>query len=237
MGALINERGKMIKAILFDLDNTLIDFMSMKSHCCEAAIDAMIGAGLKMKKKKALKILYDLYDEYGIEHKYIFQKFLKKAMGKTNYKLAAHGIIAYRNLKESYLAPYPHVIPTLIKLSKRYKLAIISDAPRIRAWLRLVAMNIDAFFDVVITAADVRKQKTYSAPFKAALRQLKIKPEEALMVGDRIERDIKPAKALGIKTCYARYGAKYGKFKPVRRGQSRADFEINDISELLRLKI
>ncbi|MCX8193742.1 MAG: hypothetical protein N3G19_00010 [Candidatus Pacearchaeota archaeon] len=42
-----------MKAILFDLDNTLIDFMTMKHKCCEAAIDAMIAAGLKIKKEKA----------------------------------------------------------------------------------------------------------------------------------------------------------------------------------------
>ena len=41
----------MIKAILFDLDNTLIDFFRLKKKCCNAAIDAMISAGLKIKKK------------------------------------------------------------------------------------------------------------------------------------------------------------------------------------------
>ena len=53
----------------------------------------------------------------------------------------------------------------------------------------------------------MRKQKTSTAPFKAALKALKVKPEEALMVGDRIKRDINTAKRLGIKTCYARYSA------------------------------
>ena len=41
----------MIKAILFDVDNTLIDFMKMKRKSCEAAVETMISAGLKMKKK------------------------------------------------------------------------------------------------------------------------------------------------------------------------------------------
>jgi len=225
----------MIKAIFFDLDNTLIDFLTMKHKCCEAAIDAMIKAGLNMKRKKALKVLVEIHSKYGIEHKQIFQKFLKKTKRKVDYKIVAHGVVAYRKLKESYLAPYPHVIPTLIQLKKKYKLGIISDAPRMRAWLRLVTMNIDRFFDVVITAADVRKKKMYAAPFKAALKQLKVKPEEAIMVGDRIERDIKPAKALGIKTCYARYGAKYEKIKPVPKGKSGADFEIDNSKDLLKL--
>lgn len=39
-----------IKAILFDLDNTLIDFMKMKNAACDAAIESMIGAELKKKR-------------------------------------------------------------------------------------------------------------------------------------------------------------------------------------------
>ena len=221
----------MIKAILFDLDNTLLDFMTMKHKCCEAAVEAMIGAGLDIKKDNALKILFELYDQYGIEYQKIFGKFLMKVEGKVDYRIMVHGILAYRKVRDSYLRPYPNVMSTLLQLRKKYKLAIISDAPRIEAWLRLVTMNMDAFFDVVVTAGDVRKQKTSLTPFNAALRALKIKPEEALMVGDRIPRDINTAKKLGIKTCYARYGD----MKPAPRGKSGADWEINDIMEIERI--
>jgi putative hydrolase of the HAD superfamily len=190
----------MIKSILFDLDNTLIDFWKMKKNACEAAIDSMISAGLKMERKKAIKRLFELYKKYGIEYQRIFEKFLLKNIGKVDYRILAHGVLGYRKARDSYLATYPKTVPTLIELKKKHKLAIVSDAPRINAWFRLAALNIDEFFDVVITAADVRKQKTHQAPFKAALRELKIKPEEALMVGDRVKRDIDTAKNMGIHT-------------------------------------
>jgi len=221
-----------VKAVLFDVDNTLIDFAVMKEKCCEAAIDAMISAGLRMNREKALEILYKLYEKYGIEYQRIFQRFLENADKKIDYRIMAHGIIAYRKVKENYLVPYPNTVRTLLKLKKKYKLGVISDAPRIQAWLRLVAIGLDNVFDEVITAADVRRQKTHSAPFIAALRKLNVKPEEAMMVGDRVSRDIVTAKKLGMQTCFARYGAKaYG-----NEGDSGgADFEIDDIKEVLEI--
>jgi putative hydrolase of the HAD superfamily len=220
-----------IKAILFDIDNTLIDFMQMKRKSCDSAVDAMIGAGLKVKKEEVLKILYELYNKYGIEYQQIFQKLLKKLEGKIDYKIIASGILAYRKVREFYLVPYPNVIPILINLKKDYKLAVISDAPTLQAWTRLITMKIDSLFDVVITKGDVRKQKTCPTPFKVALKKLKIKPEESLMLGDRIERDVNTAKKLGIKTCFARYGVE----NPPQYGKSGADFEINNFSEILKV--
>ena len=57
----------MIKAVIFDLDNTLIDFMRMKQLSCDAAISAMIDAGLNVNKRKAMDELFSLYDKYGLE--------------------------------------------------------------------------------------------------------------------------------------------------------------------------
>lgn len=219
-----------IKAILFDVDNTLIDFMKMKRACCKAAIDAMISAGLKMSEKNALKLLYDLYEIHGIESQRIFQKFTKKIYGKENYLLISHGVIAYRKMRESYLVPYPKVIPTLLELKKQdYSLAIVSDAPIMEAWMRLASLKLVDFFDVIITKADTRKQKNVPAPFKLALRKLNIKPGEAIMIGDRISRDVNTAKKLGIHTVYARYGDE----NPARKGKSGAEFEISNVSEIL----
>ena len=219
----------MIKSIIFDLDNTLIDFMTMKKLSCDAAISAMIGAGLNADKQKAIKELFILYDKYGLEEKTIFQKFLKKLTKSIDYEILASGIVAYRRVRSGYLEPYPHVSEVLFELKQRgIKLAIVSDAPRLKAWIRLVSMKINHLFDAVVTFEDTKVFKPSTKPFLIAFKKLKLKPSECLMVGDRPERDIKGAKKLGMLTCFAKYG------NPKAKG-SDADYEINDIKELLEI--
>lgn len=217
----------MIKAVLFDLDNTLIDFMKVKRASVDAAINAMLAAGVKLKKREATKILYGIYWKIGIEHRQIFQKFLEAVAGKINYKVLAEGIVAYRKTQAGIVQPYSDVVPTLRKLrQQRLKLAIVSDAPRLKAWTRLVELGIQNYFDVVICHEDTGKYKHTGLPFKRALKLLKLKPEQCLMVGDWPERDIVGAKKLGIKTIFARYGAT----KKIKK--SGADFEINSVKEV-----
>ena len=217
----------MIKAVLFDLDNTLIDFMKMKKHSCSAAIDAMIGAGLHIEHDKAIKALFGLYDKYGLEEKTIFQKFLNKITGKVDHKILANGIVAYRRVRAGFLEPYPNIDYVLWKLKDRgIKLGIVTDAPKLKAWIRLASIKLSNYFDVVVTFEDTKQRKPSKLPFKAALDKLKLKPQECLMVGDWPERDIKGAKALGMKTCFARYGN-------TKIKKTDADYEISNIKMLL----
>ena len=219
----------MFKAVIFDLDNTLIDFMTMKRISCDAAITAMIGAGLDVDKETATKELFHLYDKYGMEDKIIFQRFLKKETGKIDHEILASGIVAYRRVRTGFLEPYPHVAEVLFELKKRrIKLAIVSDAPRLKAWIRLVSMKINHLFDVVVTFEDTEEFKPSVKPFKVAFKKLNVKAQQCLMVGDRPERDIQGAKKLGMATCFAKYG------NPSAEG-NEADYVINDIKELLEI--
>jgi len=222
----------MIKAILFDLDNTLIDFWKFKNKCVGDALDEMIKAGLNIEKKKASQIIIDIFREFGMEYKYIFQEFMKRAIGKVDYRILAHGMIAYRNARTSNLMAYPQVKETIMKLKKKgYKIAIISDAPKQKAWMRIVLIGIDSFIDAVVTFDDTKKRKPHSLPFQKAVEKLKVHPSEILMVGDSISKDMKGAKALGMKTALAVYGRT---LKP-RAKPEATDFLLHKISELIEI--
>lgn len=217
-----------IKAVLFDLDNTLIDFVKLKRMCVENAVDAMIDAGLDIKKEKAIKIFFGIYGKRGYEYPFVFQEFLEKVIEGENYKILGAGISAYRKTKTAYLEPYPHVLETLTEISKKgIKLGVVTDAPKVKAWIRICSLKLHHLFDVVVTYDDTGRKKPHKMPFSKALKELKLNPSEVLMVGDWPERDIEGARRLGIKTAFARYGH-LGKIR-----KSGADYEIDDISGIL----
>ena len=107
-------------------------------------------------------------------------------------------------------------------------MGIVTDDPRLKARLRLAAMKITDFFDVVVAFEDTGKLKPHIMPFKSALAKLNVKAEECLMVGDMPHRDVAGAGALGMKTCFASYGN-------LKIKKSGADYTISDIKELLQI--
>jgi len=219
-----------IRALLFDLDNTLVDFIKMKQAAVHAAIEAMVDAGLDMSPTDAGRRIWAIYDEEGIESQQVFDRFLTERYGGINYKMLAAGIIAYRRAREAAMVLYPHVKFTLVELVRRgYRLAVLSDAPAKQAWLRLCALGLHHFFETVITFEDTGERKPHPRPFQKALAALGVTAEAALMIGDWPERDMAGAKAVGIRTVFARYGDTFN------ITQSGADREIDDISELLDL--
>ena len=220
----------MIKAVIFDLDNTLLDFKKMKEYGVKAAISAMIEAGLDCDEVEAHKFIFEIYHRKGWEYQLIFDDFIKYKTGKIDNKLLAAAIVAYRRAKESSLLVYPNVRKTLIHLIKYgIKIAVVSDAPSREAWMRIYYLNLHHVFDIVLTFDDTKVHKPSPEPFKLALKQLDINPEEALMIGDWPERDVVGAKKVGIKTIFARYGDT----SFIRN--SGADWEVDDIYEVVRI--
>ncbi len=218
----------MIKLIIFDLDNTLTDFMRMKDESIKAAIRSMIDAGLDFPEEKIHEEIYRIYGEEGIEYQKVFNKLLVDLIDHVDYRILAAGIVGYRKAREAALVLYPHVNRTLLTLLKKgLKLAVISDAPRQEAWMRLCYLGLHHMFDTVIAFEDTGECKPSPVPFRLTLERIGIEPDEALMVGDWPERDIAGASELGIHTVFARYGDTFG------TRESGAEYEIADIFSLV----
>jgi len=220
----------MIRAIIFDLDNTLTDFMKMKRASIDAAVDGMLDAGLTLPREEVASRIYQVYDREGIEYQQVFDRFLNEQLGHIDYKILSSAIVAYRRARDSYLVLYPHVNITLVELLKRgLKLAVVSDAPRLQAWTRLAHLQLHQFFDTIVAFEDTGERKPSPKPFERAIDVLGIAPSEAIMVGDWPERDVVGAAKVGIKTAFARYGDTFGTV------HSGADYDLNDIYELVAI--
>lgn len=220
----------MIRAILFDLDNTLTDFMKMKEASISAAVEGMVEMGLPLPAAEAKERIFAVYQREGIEYQRVFDTFLKDALGRVPPEILAAGIVHYRRARDSALVPYRHVPLTLVELLRRgLRLAVISDAPALQAWQRLHQLGFQHLFKPVITFDDTGERKPSPKPFRHALERLGLEAPQVLMVGDWPERDMIGAKSVGIRTVFARYGDTFGTV------ESGADHDVDDLIELLEI--
>lgn len=222
-----------IRAILFDLDNTLVDFIEMKEESCRAAVKAMVASGLQMTEAEAYEELIKTYFALGLESDVAFTEFLK-SKGQFSHKLLATAINAYLKTKNKYLKPYAKVKTTLGTLQrKEIFLSIVTDSPKTKAFQRLLSMEIEPFFRFVVGHEDTGNLKDTGLPLQFALDLLRkeipdIANSEVLMVGDSVERDIVPAKKLALKTALSIYGQKTPR-------SAASDYELKEFKDILKI--
>ena len=220
----------MIRALLFDLDNTLTDFMKMKEASIGGAIDGMIDMGLAVDAEDARRRIFAIYDREGIEYQRVFDRYLAEELGNVPPSMLAAAIVGYRRVRDTYLVLFPHVRYTLNELLRRgIRLAVLSDAPALQAWLRLHHLALHHIFEFVVTFDDTQERKPSPVGFRKVLELLRMEPHEVLMVGDWPERDMVGAARLGLPTVFARYGDTKATVA------SGADHEIDDIKEILEI--
>jgi len=223
---------KQIKAVIFDVDNTLYDFMRAKRISIEGAAEAMIDSGVNIEKEEIVEKIYALCWRYGIEDEAVFERFLKNEFDFVDYEIMGCAIAEYRRRRSNVMITYPMVRKTLIELIRLgLKLGVLSDAPRIHLYTRVAELKLNKYFNAMVTADDAGgKRKPDPAPFLAICEALKVQPEEAIMVGDWEERDMVGAQNVGMVTAFAAYGDEWDIKEPM------ADYVLkNNVFELVNI--
>lgn len=126
--------------------------------------------------------------------------------------------------------PFEDALDTLEILKERgYKLGIIANqsagtAQRLEYW------GLLKYFDAVAASAELGVVKPSRLIFEKAIELAGCQPQDSIMVGDRLDNDIIPAKALGMKTVWIRKGLSI--HQHIDLGKNVADWVIDTLSDL-----
>ena len=112
-----------------------------------------------------------------------------------------------------------------------YKIGVIANQS-LGTSERLENLGVRKYLDLIIASAEEGVSKPDRRIFEIALERSSCKPENAVMIGDRIDNDIVPAKQLGMKTIWVKQG--FGSLWNITDESEKADMEINNLSDVLK---
>lgn len=211
----------MIKAVVFDLDDTLI---SEREYIKSGfnTVCRKISSDYNLDYKSINKLINDLFKE---DHKEVFNRLLDLLNVEYDFLYIKELVDLYRNhLPDITLYEDARYILNYLSI-KGYKLGIITDGYAVAQRQKLRALNIENIFDCIIVTDELGREywKPHEKSYKIMKEKLNVEFDEMIYVGDNINKDFIMANELGILSiqvkrddgiyCYLdldyRYKAKY----------------------------
>ncbi len=188
----------MIKYIIFDLDGTLYESPEVYQKFAEAAYHTYAQVNC-VPEETARRRLEERREE------------LKRQKGfAVPYTLAliSYGIDieTWHRMNAEFFNPADFLKPdealrsSLLEMKKKLRLAVLTNNNDVQTRRILEAIGLTGIFDHVFTFNSFHLLKPDPAILKNVLAVMKAQPEECLMVGDRYEVDLIPARNLGMQT-------------------------------------
>ena len=201
-----------VKWVFFDLGSTLIDEAAADTRRIKEMISGTI-------------ITEEAYREKRLE---LIQK------GRNGDLSAIEYFALTKTPWHSELeVPYLDAAPTLQELRQRgYKLGVIANQ-NYGTELRLKNWGLFHFFEVIAASAELGMTKPDLAIFEWALKQADCSPQNAAMIGDRMDNDVAPANRLGIHSVRLKRGL--GAYHEPQTDDEVPEYTISTLEELLEL--
>lgn len=212
-------------AITFDCYGTLVDWRRSVTEAMQALLSTH---GLSLAEG-AILVAFGLHESRGREGAYRpYAEILADTVRGFGEQLDfAPSAEETASLAQAVAAspPFPDTVPALSMLKQRYRLGIISNIDD--ALFARTARRLEVPFDVVMTAEQARCYKPAAQIFQAALARLGCQPAEVLHVGQWLEGDVIPAKALGMATVWVR------RSEETSACAGSADLQVPDLEALV----
>jgi putative hydrolase of the HAD superfamily len=225
-----------LRAIFFDVDETLFATSEFTERARLAAIKGMQEVGLSMSLETCYRELQEVIVEFGSNYGSHYDKLLKRIspsywQGINPSILVAAAVTAYHGCKRDTLAPYPDVLEVLGELrNSGLILGIITHGLEVKQAEKLLRLGIYPYLcpEAIFITEQMGISKPNPKLYRRACSAMDVMPGEAIYVGDHPVNDVDAANAAGLLTVRLRRG---GRFLH-QEGQTKADFELTDFHEL-----
>lgn len=222
------------KAILFDNDDTLMDFQTGNKNAIDLLMDEL-GYDHPDRYNQYEKIntqCWKALEKGELNQNQVkyerFKRFLAKYHIEGDYRQVADRFAQLLGKENTLL---PGVEETLKTISKKLPIIIITNGITVIQKARFQNSLIKEFAKKIIISEEVGISKPDPDIFKIALDYIGIKPEEALMVGDGIESDVRGANDANIDVCWMN---PTGKKLPE---ELHVEYEIKTIQDCIKIAL
>ncbi len=201
------------EVVLFDLGDTLIyfdgDWDAVFTQAKEALLVSLQNHGYLVNRSflsDFSKRIYIYYQEREIDNlEHSTKKILSDTLTSWGYPCVSDAVLT-SVLSDMYIVTQAHwipeadAIPTLASLElSGYRMGLISNAADDKNTQTLVdKLGGRRYFEVIVSSAAAGIRKPNPKIFHSVLKQMEIDPEDAIMVGDKLNADIVGAQEAGI---------------------------------------
>jgi putative hydrolase of the HAD superfamily len=225
-----------LSAIFFDIDDTLYSTSEFARRARANSIDAMIAAGLRLDRETLAADLDEVIAEFSSNYGNHFDKLLlrvppESVEGLNPAILVASAIVAYHETKARELAPYPDAVELLKDLAQTgLVVGIITAGPTIKQAEKIVRLKIGRYLtsNAIFISDQIGISKPNPKLYLRACQAVRVKPAEAMYVGDNPPNDIDPPKSIGMIAVLNRRSGKYSALAP----GTKPDYQISNLLEL-----
>ena len=242
---LIRERFSGVEWVFFDLGSTLTDEGVFERFMFREVFKFLVECGVQVTRRRFKRLVRDAVAAekyrgvsgtgiYGSSHRNLLMAVVaglpngEQLIPQVLYHYSARVKSFY--IKKQRLKKGVKLV--LRSLKKKYNLGLVANQPR-EARELLCRLGLDRYFKLVVISDEVGMGKPNPEIFEVALKLAGCPPEKAVMVGDRLDNDVAPAKKLGIKTICIKFGLVAGQ-KPSCELE-KADCSVRRLTSLLEL--
>ncbi|MEW9501038.1 HAD family hydrolase [Jeotgalibacillus marinus] len=215
----------MIKAIVFDLDGTLLDREASIDLFLERQYDRLKPWLKNIPKNTFIKRFNELEERGYVWKEHVYKKLIEEfnISGCSSELLVQD----YTDHFQESCIPYPGLHTMLQTLrEKGYKLGMITNGLELVQTRSIQGLGIEPFFDEILISVKEGCAKPDPEIFNRALNRLDITSTEAIFVGDHAEKDISAAQHVGMKAVWKKH---------TYSQNVQADAEIDELSELIEI--